>query len=68
MNLNPAIVLDPVFQFLNWIIAEGEFVCFSRSSGCRRVAGRDCVTELARPHAGWACRARFRAFLLRQCR
>jgi hypothetical protein len=33
MNLNPATVLDPVFHFLDKVIADYGFICISRWSG-----------------------------------
>jgi hypothetical protein len=40
MNLNPATVLDPVFHFLDWIIAEW---CLSVSRVRMAVPDSDCV-------------------------
>ena len=63
MNLNPATVLDPVFHFLDWIIAEWgvylflAFVWLSLVGACVDIQRRVCASESVSLHSyryAWA--------------
>ena len=63
LNLGDAVIGNP-FKMQVGLVTDGSRILFPDAASHRSLLRNG----LARPHAGWACFARLRAFLIRQCR